>query len=325
MMTTGYWLSQAIHTAAKLGVADQLAREPASAEELAARLGVHGPTLHRLLRTLASAGIFAEVESARFTLTPMGQLLRSDVPGSVRPFVLWAGHATTWAAWGELEASVRTGEAAFPTVHGTDVWSYYRERPELNALFDGAMAGMPKPLIDGVLAAYDFGAFKSIVDVGGGKGQLLAAILGASPAARGTLFDQPQVIAGAAPLLAAANVADRVAVVGGDFFAEVPRGGDAYLLKMILHDWNDERAAKILATCRAAMAPGSKLVIVERVIPPGNGPHLAKHLDLMMLVFFGSKERTEPEFSALLAGAGFRLDAVRPAQFGLAVLEATPV
>ena len=321
-LIVGFQVSQAIHVAATLGVADLLADGARTSDELAAATDSDAGSLYRLLRALASVGIFHEDEGRRFSLTPMGALLRSDVPGSLRGWAMHVGRPYFQEAWGHLEHSIRTGDNAFQHVHGTDVWAYRAEHPDESAIFDLAMESLTAASNRALLDAYDFGRFGSVVDVGGGNGALLAALLGEFPAMRGVLLDQPHVVANAAAVLERAGVADRCEIVGGSFFDEVPAGGDAYTLKSIIHDFEDERAVAILRICRHAMAADTTLLLIERIVGPPNEDSRAKFSDLNMLVAPAGRERTLHEWDALVTRAGFRLATATPSTSGLAVIEA---
>lgn len=323
-MAAGYWVSQALHVAAKLGLADLIAAAggEASAAEIAPRAGADASALHRLLRALASRGVFAEDEErpGHFRLTALAELLRADVPLSLRPLVLMLGEEH-YRAWGDLLASVRTGEAAFPRVYGMGVFDYYARNEGPAEIFHGAMTALRTAEIAALAAACDFSRFATIVDVGGGHGTALHLILASAPRARGIVFDVPALAEEARRRIEAVGLADRCAFVGGDFFREVPAGGDAYILSRVVHDWDDERATAILRNVRAAIRAEGKLLLFEDVVPPGNGPEPVKLLDLNMLVMTGGRERTEPEYRALLGRAGFRLERVAP---GGGLLEAAP-
>ena len=311
-MTNGYQVSQAIHVAATLGIADLLKDGSRSADELAEATGTHAPTLYRLLRALASVGVFAEQSDECFGSTPLAEHLRTDAPGSLRAWARLIGQPYFWSAWGHLLHSVKTGEPAFPDLHGTNVWEHLTAHPEEGEIFDAAMTGLSAPVAEAVAQSYDFSGIGVLADVGGGEGGLLASILAANPALRGVLFDLPHVVAAAGALLERAGVADRCEVVGGSFFETVPEGVDAYLLKSIIHDWDDAAAIKILRTCRTPMADTGRLLVVEPVIRPGNEPDPLKLRDLMMLVMVGGRERTVEDFRRLYAEAGFRLTEVVP-------------
>ena len=311
-MTNGYQASQAIHVAATLGIAELLEEGSKSVDELAEATGTYAPTLYRLLRALASVGVFTEQSDGRFGLTPSAEYLRTDAPGSLRAWARLIGQPSFWASWGHLLHSVRTGEPAFPYLHGTNVWEHRAAHPEEGEIFDAAMTGLSAPVAEAVAQSYDFSRVGVLADVGGGEGGLLATILAANPALRGVLFDLPHVVAAAGALLKRAGLADRCEVVGGSFFETVPKGADAYLLKSIIHDWDDAAAIEILHMCRAAIADTGRLLVVEPVIQPGNEPDRAKFSDLNMLVMLGGRERTAEDFERLYAEAGFRLTSIVP-------------
>lgn len=320
----GYQRSQALAVAAGLGIADLLRDGPLPVADLARLTRTDPAALYRLLRALAAIGIFHEDAGRRFALNATAEYLRRDHPLSVDPVTRMFGADYQWRSWGALRHSVDTGGNAAVHALGVDVWEHRRRHPGDGDLFDAAMRTLSRESIDAVLAAHDFAAYGVVVDVGGGTGALLAAVLGAGPAARGVLVDQAHVVAGAAPVLAAAGVADRVDVVAGDFFADVPRGGDAYLLRRILHDWTDPDADRILRRLHAAMGPQARLVVVDAVVGPPNTDPDSAFLDLMMLVSAGGRERTEPEWRALLAAAGFRLVETTRATGSSHVLVAVP-
>jgi hypothetical protein len=314
-MVTGYYISRVVWVAAELGIADLLRDAPRDAEDLANATQTHAPSLRRVLRLLVTAGVFVENEDGRFALSPVGQFLRSGVPGSMRAAARLFG-GPTQDLWAEILHSVRTGNPTSPLVWGTDSFSYMNEHPELAALFDEAMADWTKQVAAAAADAYDFSRFGTIVDVGGGNGTLLAGILARTPGPRGIVFDLPHVAARAEAHLAALGLAGRCSVVGGDFFKEVPGGGDAYLLKHVIHDWNDARAGEILRTCRRAMGRDAKILIVEGVYPPRLDQTPASQgaaaNDVNMLVCTGGRQRSEPEFRALYAAAGFELTGLVP-------------
>jgi O-methyltransferase domain/Dimerisation domain len=320
-LINGYQVSQAIHVATTLGIADLLKEGPRRSEDLSAATGCHGRSLYRLLRALAAVGVFHEDGDRRFSLTAMGECLRTDVANSAAGWAAFVGRPYVWQAWANLVHSVRTGENAFRHLHGTDVWHYRAEHPEEAAIFDRAMTAIARASVDAVVGSYDFAGLGCIVDVGGGHGALLAGILRAHPPARGILFDQPHVVVGADALLGEAGVAERCEVVGGSFFDAIPAGGDAYILKSILHDWEDEPATAILAACRRAIGPAAKLLVVEHLIAPPNQVPEGKFSDLNMMVSPGGEERTREEFAALFAAAGFRLVTTVPTGIGLSVIE----
>jgi hypothetical protein len=316
-LTNGYQVTQAIHVAATLGIADLLRDGPLGSDELARATESHEPSLHRVLRALAAVGVLHEGDDGRFALTAIGECLRSDAAEPVGGWAAFVGRPHHWQAWGALLHGVRTGESPFRSVHGTDVWDYRAAHPEEGAIFNAAMTDIMRRANAHLLAAYDFGRFATVVDVGGGRGAFLGAVLEANPAMRGTLFDQPQVVAGAV-------VGERCEVVGGSFFEAVPEGADAYLLKAVLHDWEDDDALRILARCRAAIPAHGALLVVERDLGAPNEDADAKLSDLNMLVGTGGRERTRDEFAALFAAGGFALQSTTPTAIGLSVFEAHP-
>jgi O-methyltransferase domain/Dimerisation domain len=323
-LANGYQVSQAIHVAATLGIADLLAGGARSSDELAADTESHPEALYRVLRALAAVGVFREEEGRRFALTELGDGLRSDAADGIAGWARFMGRPSIWQAWGSLGHTVRTGENAFVHVHGTDVWSYRAERPEESAIFDRAMTALTRSSNRALVEAFDFGRFRTIVDVGGGNGTLLALLLAEHPELEGVLFDQPHVVSGAAAVLDAAGVADRCRVVAGSFFDGLPAGGDAYLVKSIVHDWDDEESIAILRRCREVVPEDGALLVIERVLGPPNADLATKLSDLNMLVMPGGRERTEEEFESLLAESGFRLVGVTPTSSGFNVVEGAP-
>jgi hypothetical protein len=316
----GYRAAQAVAVVAKLGIADLLADRPQHVGELAVAAGAHAPSLYRLLRAVASFGVFAEDDDGRFHMTPLAEPLRSDIPGSVRDFVSFYGEPFLWEPWGHLLHSVRTGETGLRHLYGLDLFGYLALHPEATQVFQAGLAAAA-PDHEAVVAAYDFAPLDTVVDVGGGHGALLVAVLQKYPSARGILFDQPEIVTLARPQFEAVGITDRCEFVTGDFFERVPAGGEGYLLSMILHDWDDERAEAILINCRLAMPADGRLLVIERIVPPGNGSSQSKLSDLNMLVVTGGRERTEAEYRALFAAAGFRLTRVIPTQASFSVLE----
>lgn len=315
---------RALYVAAKLGIADLIAERPKSAGDLAAATGTHAPSLYRVLRLLASLGIFVEQDDGRFALTPLAGPLRADAPDSVRLRLLMSGELS-YGAVSDLLYSVQTGEPAFERLHGMGWWEYFAAHPDEAALLDAVFARQSAALAGALLAAYDFAGIDLLVDVGGGFGGLLLPILRAHPPMRGIVFDLPHVEHGAAERIRAAGLEDRCAFVGGDFFEAVPVGGDAYVLKSILRDWDDERAGAILRRCREALAPGGRLLVIDFVVPPDNEPGIAKQADVSLLTFIrGAADRTEAQFPALLGASGFSLRRVVSLAAGPALLEAVP-
>ena len=323
-LVNGYQASQAISVAATLGVADLLAAGPRASDDLARETGADADALYRLLRALAAVGVLHEEDGRRFALTELGEPLRSDVPGSLAGWAEFIGRPSVWQSWGALLHSVRTGENAFRHVHGADVWSWRVDRPDESAVFDRAMASLTGGVNRALLDAYDFGRFGTVVDVGGGNGALLASLLRAFTGMRGILFDQPHVTALAHEVLGEAGVADRCQVVSGSFFEGVPEGGDAYVLKAIVHDWEDPEAVALMQACRRAASDDAVLLLIERDLGGPNEAAAAKLSDLNMLVNPGGRERSVEEYAALLDAAGFRLLTATPTASGLSVLEAAP-
>ena len=318
-MASGAWVSQMIHVAAELGLADQLAGGERNAAELASACGADPDSLFRLLRGLASLGIFQETAPRRFALTPLAELLRSDHPRSLRQFARMLG-GEHYLSWADLMHSIRSGENAFRHRHGQSLFAWYQQNPERAEIFDGAMGDNSRLQTEAMLDAYDFSGIRHLVDVGGGRGLLLQRVLGRHGELRGTLFDQPQVVA---PVQVPPELAGRLLVEGGDFFQEVPSGADAYLMKHIIHDWHDAACITILSTIRRAMAPGGRVLLVEQVIPPGNAPFPGKLLDLNMLVMTeGGRERSAEEVAALLSQAGLSLNRIVPTASPVSVIEA---
>ena len=319
-MLTTYWVSQALYVAAKLKLADRLKEGPRTADELAGATGTHAASLYRLLRGLASVGVFAEDDRHRFALTPLAECLRSDVPGSQWAMAVMNGEEH-YLSWGELLYSVQTGKPAFEKLFGAGVFDFLSRDPEKARIFDEAMVGVHGRETAAMLDAYDFSSTRVLADVGGGNGSLLTAVLKRYPGMRGILFDLPGVAERARANLASAGLSGRCEVVGGDFFASVTGGPDTYLLRHIIHDWDDERAVRILKNVHRALGNGGKLLLVESVIPPGNAPSFGKLLDLTMLVIPGGKERTEEEYRELFAAAGFRLTRIVPTAAEVCVIE----
>jgi hypothetical protein len=319
-LVNGFRVSQAIHVAATLGVADLLAEGPRGVDELADATGSDARSLYRLLRALAAVGVFREEAGRRFSSTPLSDQLRRDAPETLYGWAAFAGSPLVWQAWGDLEHSVRTGENAVRHLHGMDIWAYRAENPVERAAFDRAMTDITRGVNRSLLDAYDFGRYSTVVDVGGGRGALLGALLEEHPTMRGVLFDRPEVVDGVADDLGP-GIAERLEIVGGSFFEEVPAGGDAYLLKAIVHDWEDPEALAILQVCRRAARPGASVLVVDRELGAPNTDAPAKFGDLNMLVLPGGCERTTAEFAALLTSAGFRFAGETPTASGWHVFE----
>ena len=321
-LINGFQATQAIHVAVTLGVPDLLRNGPRAIDDLASLTATHAGSLYRLLRALAAIGLLHERELLQFSLTPLGEGLVAGGEGSRNAWSRFIATPPLWAAWGNLLHSVRTGETGFRHVHGQDVWAFRAANPKDAALFDLAMREASKGIAQQVLGAYDFAQFGHIVDVGGGDGALIAAILARCPHTTGTLLDLAHVVARAGDVLHQAAVRDRCEVLAGSFFDGVPAGADAYVLKSILHDWDDEGAQRILRHCRASMHSGARLLIIERILAPPDEGAEAKLSDLNMLVNAGGRERTREEFAAILAAAGLALHASTPLSRSRCVLEA---
>jgi hypothetical protein len=308
----GYRISQAIYAVAELGIPDLFAAGPRRCDELARETNTHAPTLFRILRFLTGAGLFNELGPKEFELTRLGSTLRTDLPGSFHPAVRFL-LGELWTPWGRLIHSVRTGETAFDHVHGMGPFEYFRKNPEASAVFNSAMTSLSARSGTGIVERYDFSGLRKVVDVGGGHGLLLATILRANPTMRGVLFDLPDVVVGAGQVLENFGVRDRCEVIGGSFFGGLPPGGEAYVLRQIVHDWDDDRALAILRNCCAAMTETGKVLVIEREIAAHHREAMrVLHLDLEMLVNVGGMERTEAEYRSLFENAGFRLTTIVP-------------
>lgn len=321
-MLNAFLTVQALHVAAVLGIADQLAEGPRSVDELASMTGAQRSALYRLLRMLAGANVFREEVDGRFALTPLGNTLRTESSDSVRDWALFVGAPEMWQVWGRLRASVMTGEPAFQTLYGAAMWEYLAENPDLGKAFNRWMTRQSDQHNAALVTSYDFSSFRLVADIGGGQGSTLAAILQANPSVRGILLDLPQVVADISPLVDC-GVADRCDVIGGDMFQAVPAGADAYVIKRVLMDWGDEQAAAVLRNCAAAMSEAGRALVVEMLMGPGNDPSPAKSFDILMLLNQpGGRIRTQAEFRGLFAAAGLRLTRVIPTASPNSILEA---
>ncbi|QLL05492.1 methyltransferase [Mycobacterium vicinigordonae] len=319
----GAWTAQAITAAADLGIADALAKGPLSAEELAIEVNADADALSRLLRALITRGVFRQRRDGCYDLTPLAATLRLDAEVSLAAEARWVGSAQHREHWSHLTDAVRTGRAVVPTLRGKSIFDYLADEPELADIFNQAMTGVSELSIAPVIAAYDFDAFRTVVDVGGGHGRLLAGVLTTAPGTRGVLFDLPHVIAGAAVTLRRHHVDDRVSVEAGSFFDNVPDGGDAYVLKHIIHDWPDDEAVQILRNVRRAAGVGKNVLLVEFVIPEHNREHLAKWADLEMLICSSARERTAAQYDRLLKEAGLQMNRVIETASPFSIVEAT--
>ena len=322
-LVAGKFVTQALAAAAELSLAEQLVGGPKTAQEVAGTMGVHAPSLYRLMRALAEVGMLIQDDSDRFALTATGALLRSDTPGSFRAMALLLGRLWHHTAWASLADSVRSGQSAFLKVYGVPHFEWLQTNSEEGAIFNEAMTSLTGVAADAVTQAYDFSSVARIADVGGGHGLFLSKIVKANPHMSGILFDLPHVAEGAKKLLGDAGLSARCEVMCGDFFRSVPAGCDAYILKHVLHDWDDARCETILSRCRDAMALGGRVLVVEMVVPPPGVPSFARLIDLEMLTISSNgRERTEREFADLFAKAGLSLARIVPMQSPYSVLEA---
>jgi hypothetical protein len=324
-LATGYIVSAALQTAVKLGIPDRLADGPRSISDLANETGTNEDALYRMLRALATVGLFREAGPRRFALTPAAELLRSGVPG-LRDMALWISSPFHFRVYSNALHSVRTGQPAAEKTIGMPVFDYLAKDQELSGIFNNAMTEFSAMVIPAVLEVYDFSGIDVLVDVAGGHGAVLTAVLQRYPGMRGILMDVEHVIAGAGSRIAALNLEERCQAAAGDFFRKVPEGGDAYIMKHIIHDWDDERASTILTNIRKALSgkPQGKVILLEAVIQPGDTPDLGKLMDLEMLMMPGGRERTAEEFRALFARAGFEMTRIVPTKSPLSVIEARP-
>ena len=322
-LVRGHRLTDIVTTAARLGIPDAIAGGATEPEAIALATATHAPTLTRLLRALAAAGVVHEADDGTFALTAMGEAMRTDVPGSVAPWVALLDRDYMHVAWRNLEHSVRTGENTFAAVNGEDIWAWRDARPEEGAIFDRAMTSMSAGIGGAVTTTFDFSGSRVVADIAGGAGLLLADVLRANPHLRGVLFDQPSVVHRELAVRAP-EFAGRCEVVGGSFFESVPAGADVYLLKAILHDWEDVESLAILRNIRAVIPDTGTLLVIERVVGPRNEDLEGRLSDLHMLVMPGGRERTRDEWTTLLAGAGFRLDDVRPLRGPWSLIVAPP-
>ena len=314
--------AQSVYVAAKLGIADLLVDGPLTAAELADKTETDAPSLYRVLRALSALGVFVEGDDEKFSLTPMASLLRSGVQGSLRDCAIFMGEDWHWEVWGKTLYSVKTGNPAWKEVHGQPVFPYFATNQKASKIFDNAMSSFTTLAAKAVVEAYDFSSVRTLVDVAGGHGRLLTAILGANPNARGVLFDLPHVIAGARENINSGQFSSRVEFATGDFFVGVPVGGDAYVMKHIIHDWDDSQALRILKNIGKAMTPDGRVLLIESVISERNTPDFGKLMDIEMLVSPGGKERTARQYEELLQRAGMKLTRIIPTASPYSVIEA---
>ncbi len=334
-LVQGYQVSAALGAVARLGVADALADGPLTVDELARRVGADAPSLKRLVRALADVGLFASVTDDRVELAPLGQLLRADAAGSARGAALAATEEWRWRAYGHVTHSVRTGEAAFRPAHGCGLWEYLDGHPGAAQWFNDVMSRVSSVYAAALARCYDFAGIGQLVDVGGGHGELMLAVLQAHPHMHGVVYDLPSVIEGANRRLAASTVSERCETVAGDFFSGVPAGGDAYVLSWILHDWDDESAVRILRNCRNVVPDNGRLLVIEMIVPaPGDTQsptsaeitRLVREADLDMLVVTGGRERSLAEYNELLSAADLQVSRIVTLDsLPWSVMEAVPV
>jgi hypothetical protein len=313
LMATSKWVSQSLYVAAKLGIADLLTDGPVAVAGLARETGTHERSLYRVLRAIASVGVFAEDTQGRFSQTALSEFLRTGAPGSLRAAVIFFGEDFTWRPYGAILETVRTGVPVFNQLNDVrDMFAYFETHPDSQAIFDEAMLALSGDSIQDITAQFDFSGFGTVVDIGGGQGFLVSEILKASPRTRAVLFDQASVLAGAGAVLERNGVADRVTLSPGSFFTSVPGGGDAYILKSVLHDWNDDQCVDILSRVRAQIGdnPDARLLIIEAVVPALNAWGFAKFMDVEMLVNVGGVERNEQDWRAVFTRAGFSLESI---------------
>lgn len=321
-MATAYWVSRVIHATAKINLADHLASTPRTADELAGPTGTHAPSLYRLMRTLASLGVLSEDSSHRFSLTEVGEALKSNAPGAAHATILTLASEWMSRGWEELPYSLQTGKPGLTKSLGMPIFDWLAKHPDEASRFSETMVGVHGQEPAAIAASCDFSVLPTIIDVGGATGNILCAILKRHTGVRGILYDLPHVVRDAPKFIEARGLSNRITIESGSFFEKIPAGGDAYLLSHIIHDWSEEQCLSILGNCRKAMKPGARLLIIEMVLPEGNTPHPGKMLDMMMLVGPGGQERTEKEYGELLSKAGFKLIRVVPTESAVSVVEA---
>jgi hypothetical protein len=324
-MSMGFAVPFLLRAAAQLCLADHLADSPKTAKQLAALTNTHAPALYRLLRTLACNGVFSEDESHRFSLTPLAEPLRSNVPGSVRTSILSITGDLFVIPWSKLLYSVQTGQSSFDKYFGVPFFDHLTSNPEEAAMFSDLLIGHNISDAPAIAAAYDFSPYANIADIGGGTGHILTAVLGSHPGPRGTLFDLPLNQSAALELIQSRGMADRVTFSPGSFFESIPTGCDLYMMSHVIHDWSEQQCLTILANCHRAMSPTSRLLVIESVLPEGNTFHPGKMLDITMLASTPGQERTEPEYRALLEKANFKLNRIIPTNSAVSIMEAIPV
>jgi O-methyltransferase domain/IclR helix-turn-helix domain len=323
-LLSSFWIAQAIHVVAALRIADFLAAGGQTAAELARATSMHAPSLYRVLRALAHVGIFAERPDGRFLLTPAAECLRTDARGSLHGYALMMGGQWVWRSCGEMLHSVQTGQTAFEHLFGASEFEFYARHPDADRISAAGLTSRSAIENPAILSAYNFDAMGTAVDIGGGEGTLLRSMLEAYPRMHGILFDRPEMLDGAKRLFSQSDMASRCSLQAGDFFQAIPCEGDVYILKKVLHDWDDERASEILRNCRKAIRDHARLLIVEMLVGTDRDGGLSAMLDLLMLVYTGGRERTEPEYGALLTASGFNLRRVIPTASAVNIIEAVP-
>ena len=327
-MIGGLRISRSLYVAAVLGIADRLVDAPKTAAELAQATETHAPSLYRVLRSLASVGVFSEDEAGRFHLTPTAEFLRSDLPDAIGAMVKVLGEDWHWQVWGRLLESVQTGEAAFDQIHGMELYDYCLQNPDFARTHGPSKTSISARASAALIANYDFSSVHKAVDVAvlGGYGNTLIPLLTANSTMRGILYDLPFVIDGAKPVIAASGIGDRCELIEGHCLHSVPEGGDIYIMMFVIHNWDDQRAIKILQNCREAMAEGGKVLLVEMVMPSGNDPFVGKFVDLeSLLTTPGGYERAETQYRSLLSAAGYEITRIIPTQTANSIIEAVPV
>lgn len=321
----GSLVTQLITVAAQLGIADSLKDGPKSADELADLHDVHPKSLYRALRTLASVSIFEEDQNGRFALTPMAELLRTDTSDSLRYISILKGIPFQWQSQGALLHQVKTGEVAFDHCYQQNYFDYLRDNNSDRELFDKAMSDLTHFDLEAIITGFDYSGIGTLVDVGGGEGSLIAGVLKANPSMHGIVADLPDVLDKTRSLLAVEGLAERCEAIETDFFQSVPPGGDAYIMRKVIHDWDDEKSTVILKNCRAQMGGNARVLVVETVVPSGNEGALPKLNDTEMMIYLGGRERTEQEYRALLNGSGFELTRIVPTASPSSIVEGRPI
>ena len=322
-MMSGLWVTRALWIAAKLGISDLLVNGARSVEELATETNTNSDSLYRILRALAMTGVYAEGENRTFSLTPLSETMRSDVVGSLRGGIIAEMGQAHYEAWGNLMASVKTGEIAFDNKFGKDIWAYFQTEPEQAENFNRYMASMSEPLNEAISTKYDFSGYNKLIDIGGGIGGMISAILAKNPELKGAIYDQASVVEQAKGFLASKGLEGRCETIPGSFFESVPEGGDIYSMRWILHDWEDSKSLTILENIKKVLPENGKLLLAEAVVPEAGEPHYSKFFDLIMLVMTGGRERTEKEWRELLDKAGYKIDRIIPTESFLSIIEAS--